>query len=184
MSTDEIKKRTEELFPRILATARIVYKTQPIQDLVQYDDIVQEMALRILERAEQIPDLNEQTDAYLMIDACRNAGYRICNKEITYLKYVGAETVVESDDESEISIFEIIPSQTADPEDALIQKEIADELRDRISTMSPECQQFIALAVQGYTDTEIARKLEVSKSAICQRHKTVSKHLVGIELEI
>lgn len=183
MST-EMKERTAELFPRILATARIVHNNQPVQGLVEYDDIVQEMALRILERAEQIPDLNEQTNAYLMIDACRNAGYRMCNKEITYLKYVDAETVADSDDESEISIFEIIPSKSTDPEDALIQKEIADELRSRISTMSPECQQFIALAVQGYTDAEIARKLEVSKSAICQRRKTVSKHLVGMELEI
>lgn len=179
MSPDLVS-RTNDLLPRMKYAAASIYSSQPVPGLVQFDDIMQTMALRIIERAKQIPDLLEQTDAYIMIDATRNAGYRICNSEAIYLQHVTTEDiypVTSDEEESQTTIFEVIPSEVMNPEEAAIEHQLAEALGEAIKNLTPGCREVVALSAAGLTDTQIAMRLGVSKSAISQRRALIRKNL-------
>jgi RNA polymerase sigma factor (sigma-70 family) len=174
-----IQSRIESLQPRILATAKRIYASQPISDLVEVDDIHQEIAVRILERAAVLPNLAEQTDAYLMIDASRNGGMRSCVKATIYRKYVGEEITLGTSDEDDedYSIMTITPDGSESVESQVIYREMFSILMNRIQTLSPESREVIELSMNGMTDSEISRELGIDRSAVTHRRKTITKHL-------
>lgn len=176
-----INPRLESLQPRILATARRIHASQPIPELVEVDDIQQEIAIRILERAAVIPTLADQTDAYLMIDASRNGGMRTCIKATIYRKYVSEEIAVSADDnDDDVSIISILPDGSESVESQVLYREMFASLMDRMQSLTPESREVIELSMNGLSDSEIASELGVSRSAICQRRKTACKYLADI----
>jgi RNA polymerase sigma factor (sigma-70 family) len=179
MSTSPINAKIESLTRRIHNAAVKVAASQPVPGLVDPDDIAQEMALRMLERAAQITDLAEQSDAYLMIDAIKNAGWHTCQKEVTYLKYVEPEPMVSSDDDEDAeSLLEFIPSQERDPEQIVIERQMVGDILLAMRNLSEPSRKLIVLSATGLS--EIARKLGVSKAAISQRRNTIRKNLADL----
>jgi DNA-directed RNA polymerase specialized sigma24 family protein len=173
-----------DLQPRIQATACRVYASQPIPGLLTKDDIQQNINLRILERAAQIPNLPEQTDAYLMNDAARNGGFRSCVKEVIYLKYVQPEEILqpafEDDEENEFPISEFIVAPGESLEDQVTYRQTLQTVIDRAGQLSPNSIDLLVLSLNGLADSEIAAELGVTRSAICQRRKRLAREFIEL----
>jgi hypothetical protein len=129
-SVNQLSTRLERLLPRIRNTAGRVFTTQPVNGLVEFDDIMQSMAIRIIERAMQIPNLLDQTDAFIMIDATRNAGWRVCKSEASYAKRVTPDSAFNLCDEDDdlFSVIDQIMDNAINPEEKLLENELAAEL--------------------------------------------------------
>jgi len=183
---NETNQIIEQLFPRIQRAAGRVFSEQ-IVPMVEKDDIAQAMALRALERARNIPGFAEQKPAYIMTDIVQNGGKRLCEKERTYSRYVAPDSPLTNEDENgpepEMLIQDRSISLETDPENAVTQGEFITHLISRIKEMTPECQQVIALAMKGLNDADIARELNVTRSAISHRRETARKHLGTIAFD-
>lgn len=175
MTTDTaVNARLVSLLPRI---QKVAHYLDTVPD-VHYDDLVSNMCLRILERAKSIPTVLDQKDAYLVIDAFQNTMH-LRESAHVYRKYNHQEMMVEVEDEP-VSFFETVASNDQNPEDALVYSEMADEIRERVRQLSPECVELIKFSISGLTDAQIAEATGVSKSAISQRRNTIRKALAGI----
>lgn len=170
-----ISEKIIELQPRIWSAACRVFSSQPIPGLVEMEDIQQNMNLRILERAAQIPNLPEQTNAYIMNDAARNGGIRSCIKATIYMTYVQPEDILQTDnqddEECEKTVWEFYPASELTPEKEIENRETINLIQYRAMKLSEEIQEVLILSLNGYSDSEIAKKLGVSRSAICQRRR-------------
>jgi len=178
-----LNQRIEKLYPRLNRTAAHVFYGQPVP-MVEQEDIAQEMALRIIERVNQLPGRLDQTDAYLMIDAVRCAGNRACSNEIMYSKYVKPENALskgnDDEDEDPVNWEEFYNTSQPSIEDTIEKRMMLETIKKRVKELSPECQQLITFAIIGYSDTEIASKLGVSKAAISQRRDTIRRNLESV----
>jgi len=178
MTTDTaVNARLLSLLPRIQSTAKCL-DTAPD---IELGDLVNNMCLRIMERAQSIPGSLEQKDAYLVIDAYYNTMHLRESAQV-YRKYNQSEMVVieDEDEQDPVSFFETIATSEINPEDALVYSEMADEIRERVQQLSPECVELIRYSVSGLNDSQIAEKVGVSKAAISQRRITIRKALAGI----
>jgi DNA-directed RNA polymerase specialized sigma24 family protein len=179
-----MSQKLSDLQPRINATACRVFSSQPIPGLLDKDDIQQNINLRILERAAQIPNLPEQTDAYIMTDAARNGGFRSCIKEVIYLKYVQPESILrpdfEDDEENEFPITEFIAASGESPEDQVAFRQTLQTVIDRAEQLSPNSRDLLVLSLNGLADSEIAAELGVTRSAICQRRKRLAREFIEL----
>jgi RNA polymerase sigma factor (sigma-70 family) len=176
MSSKKIASRLERLQPRITKTAKYIHAPG-----LESDDLEQIMALRILERAAQIHDLENQSDSYLMQDAYRNGGLKAAIKDTIYTKYVDSEDALQpADDENEfdgLDFTEIIPSKYMSVEDTIIIREETRQIEKAIKDMNPKYKTVVRLLVVGYSESEIAAYMGVTKSAISQRKAVLRKTL-------
>ena len=116
-----------------------------------------------------------------MTDIVQNGGKRLCEKERTYSRYVAPDSLLAHEDDYELDpemlIQDCAHSTDIDPENAVCQGEFFDHLTSRIKELTPILQKVIALAMKGLNDADIARELNVTRSAISHRRETIRKHL-------
>ena len=176
-----ITERIEKL------TSRLQFKAAAIANQVNTgttpEDVFQHMVLALIERAKQAPEFAEQTDAYLMQYATWKAQNKV-QANRTYTRYVGDDgVIVAEDDGDEITEIELRSADTWTPEDAFIKSETDKELLAVLSSLSLENQKVVKMLYTGYTKAEIADSLKISRAAVSQRLKTISRRFAGLGLQ-
>lgn len=172
--SDSINNRIEKLQPRI---HRVAHYEQFQTALLDRDDVEQEMTLRVLEHAQSIPNYINQTDSYILRDAFFG-GLMQRRSEKIYLSYVNGEDYQVCNDNDgyiDISVFELIPDSTPNPEDAAILQEEISTLEQAIVKMTPSNQQIVKMLLEGYSESEIADHLKISRPAVSQRKQTIAR---------
>ncbi len=167
-----INERIEALQPRLKARANRIYS--PCHD---QEDIFQEMVVALLEKAAREPGFADQTDAYLLNYATWVGGKRNAEKAFTYNRYVLSEGAVQNDEGDETSTLEFIPASTPTPEEAAISDEDSRRFLEGIENLTAEQQKIVVMLYLDYNQTEISRRLGVTRQAICERKKTLAKDL-------
>lgn len=168
-----IADRLVELLPAITRKAGYV-----ASQTLAHDDIVQEMALAILERAAKRPGLENQKNAYILWDAYMNGGVHAARHERLCHEQHASSVMVECDTEDDdFSIGAVIPvdSQIM-PEDALIQSE---GIYNAMHNLNATNRQVLSMLYLGYSETEIAHTLHISRPAVSQRKRTIAKTLAA-----
>jgi RNA polymerase sigma factor (sigma-70 family) len=162
-TTENVLKTVERLSPRLQAIAWHV-----ADELAGYrpEDAYQDMLLTLTEQARREPDFLEQKDAYIL----SKCSWEIRNKAESgrvYGKYV----------ESEGEEFELLSDKMPGPEQAVEARELITSLRRVVDGLPVKDKMIVSLLVIDCTPAEIARRLKVSRSAICQRLQHVRKSL-------
>jgi len=170
-----IADRLVELLPAINRRAAFVGS-----HTLTADDVAQEMALSILERAAKNPNLENQKNAYILYDAYMNGGLHSARHErLCHEKHL-ADAVLACDssndnDEPEFNVF--VPADSdVTPEDALIHSEA---IEITMSKLSPSNRKLVAMLYIGYSETEIAKALHISRPAVSQRKRVIANVLAA-----
>jgi RNA polymerase sigma factor (sigma-70 family) len=176
-----ITERIEKL------TSRLQFKAAAIANQVNTgttpEDVFQHMVLALIERAKQAPEFAEQTDAYLMQYATWKAQNKV-QANRTYTRYVGDDgVIVAEDDGDEITEIELRSADTWTPEDAFIKSETDKELLAVLSSLSVDNQKVVKMLFTGYSKAEIADSLKISRAAVSQRLKTISRQFAALDLQ-
>lgn len=144
------------------------------------DDIAQEMALSILERAAKTPDLVNQKDAYILNAAYLHGGIngarheRLCHEKHMANAMVASDSSYDEDDD--YSFDEVVPVSNTTPEDEYLQFE---GLFDTLNQLSLSNRKLVAMLYIGYSETEIAKALHISRPAVSQRKRVIAKVLAA-----
>lgn len=146
-------------------------------DRTSADDIAQEIYLDILERAAKNPSLYEQTDAYILWQSVRNGGGHAVRSETRYAAHLQSVSAAADEDGEEMDWYEVTPGSSPDPAEAAELDETLAEIIEGIYKLSPENKQIVSMLYLGYSESEIAAKLGVSRPAITQRKATIRKQL-------
>jgi RNA polymerase sigma factor (sigma-70 family) len=176
-----INDRIEKLTSRLQLKAAVI--ANQLNTGTTPEDVFQHMVLALIERAKQTPEFAEQTDAYLMQFATWKAQNKV-QANRTYTRYVGDDgVIVAEDDGDEITQIELETAETWTPEDACVQSETEKELLAVLSSLSLENQKVVRMLYTGYSKAEIADSLKISRAAISQRLKTISRQFAALNLE-
>lgn len=163
--TPTIHDRLTDLTPRMLAYARTIQSPE-----LDADDLYQEMALAIVERDQRDPAFLDQQDAYLTQYGTWQAKHAA---EKSY-SYHGHVTQLE-DAAGMYCLLGDDPD--ADPVQAAETAETIDELLEMVQALDPKNQQVVRLLYCGYSESEIARELHISRPAVSQRKRTIARAL-------
>ena len=171
-----IADRLVELLPAINRRAAFVGS-----HTLTADDVAQEMALSILERAAKTPNLENQKDAYILNAAYLHGGInaarheRLCHENHVADAVVACDSSNDDDGEPEFNIF--VPADSdVTPEDALIHSEA---IEITMSKLSPSNRKLVAMLYIGYSETEIAKALHISRPAVSQRKRVIANVLAA-----
>jgi RNA polymerase sigma factor (sigma-70 family) len=157
-----IQERLTELAPRLIAYSKFVRSPE-----LDNDDIQQEMSLALLERAAVDPAFSEQSTSYMAWYATWSAK-NAAAKTRTYDGHVQ-----EAGDEMLEVVLIGHDEATSDPEAIAEQNEELDELLAQISAMTPENQTVVKMTYLGYSNNEIAARLNITPAAVSWRKKNV-----------
>lgn len=155
--------KLEAITPRLqIAAARFAGLDQ------EADDLYQEAVTAIVERANSAPTFLEQKDAY------------ICQFGVWSFRHVISRSAHSTEREDEDSATVTIEDYLSEyhlptPEDAVIRREEAASLEAATASLEEKNQKVVTLLMQGYSQTEIADYLDIDRSAISQRKKTIQK---------
>lgn len=170
--------RLETLAPKLQHIARATVGTLSEHDA---DDLYQTIVLKLIERAQQDPTFAQRSDTELLVFAQWRARHKASLGRI-YTKYVENETIHTDDDGSEISNFELLSSDEPSPEEATIENQEISALQEAINNLAPRQRQFAILLYKGYTQTEAAAEMGISKVTAHEMKVAISKrfsHLLG-----
>lgn len=137
------------------------------------DDLYQIMIEAMINHAQRNPEFAEKPDAYLLQYASWRA-QQACRASRTYTIYQEPEAYVISASGEVESAFLFIPDNSEPVEDQLIHREELDAL---YSLASAKNKTILSMLFLGYTESEIADKLHISRSALCQRKYTLKKSI-------
>ena len=178
-----LSSRIQTLEPKLRKIASR-FSTDPIDQ----EDIFSEIVEAILTKCKP-----EFSDAMILTKAKWVAHDHI-NQARIYTKYVSDETVFQAsseDDETQdgiefynVDAMNVVGSSFQNPEDALIADEENSDFEKAIANLSPSLQVIVHLLKQGFKPVEISQKLGVSKSAVSQNMKIISKALININITI
>lgn len=143
------------------------------------EDILQEIVLKLLERAHQDPTFASRSDKELLIFA-QWRGRHLAEKGRIYTGYVQEEEYL-SNDGVEISNFEFIAGDDPNPEHACIELEELEELERIAATLDPTNRRIVRMLYQGYSSVEIAAHLGVTKGAVSQRKAIIAGRIAAGE---
>lgn len=166
-STPTIHDRLTDLTPRMLTYARAI----PPGEL-EPDDLYQEMALAIVERSQKDPRFLEQQDAYVTQFGTWRA------KHAAERGYRQAARTTPLED-GEADMYCLVSDPSEDPEEAAEQAEALDELVEMVLELTPENQSVVKLIYLGYSESEIATRLHISRPAVSQRKRTIARLLAA-----
>lgn len=104
-----------------------------------------------------------------------------------YSKYVGSQYDLEcnlskSDDGEQYEVDELFMADELSPEDQLTEMELAAALEVAISQLSPTDQKIARMLRDGLQPVDIAKALDVSRSAISQRINKLAVSLSGFAM--
>jgi RNA polymerase sigma factor (sigma-70 family) len=144
------------------------------------EDSYQEMVLALLEKAaDTTTTFFDQAEAYQVRYASWQA-MKQAQAGRTYLKYVTSLETTTAEHfgvEDELDIFEVFPAAGPSLEDQVIADETASEIMAALSELTLTNRTVAAMIYLGYSQSEIAARLGVSKPAISERKATISKYL-------
>ena len=180
--TPLIHTRITDLTPRLMAYARFVHSIQ-----LDLPDVQQEMFLALLEKDRKQPAFASQTDAYLVRYALWMAQHA-AEKTWTYDSHV-ARTVNQTREahngraqpdrdysSDEIIFYDLTPDpDAADPAEVTEQRETLEALLSAVQEMSPSNQTLVKMIYLGYSESEIAEHLGISRPAVTQRKATIAR---------
>lgn len=155
---------TEKLTdPKFLADLRRIAKLAGEDNA---EDCASYIALELLRREAEDPTFGEQKSGY-WIYAARWAAQHYAESLACYDKYVACEPMVEGEEgEAESAFDEFISSDSQDPEDIFIVREMLAELQAKIETLTPSQRQVAELLAAHYTPGEIAEEMGASISSV------------------
>lgn len=145
----------------------------------EYEDVYQSMIVSLIDRADEAPEFAQQSDAYLM----QFATWRGQNLGVTYRKHIQEDCIFSNDEDDETtSLVEMSAITLTTPEDLLVEDETAVELLDLVASLTPENQKIVKMLYAGYSKTEIAASMGISKPAVSQRVATIGKQFSSFTL--
>ncbi len=148
------------------------------RDAMDADDILSEIL-------EALTRLNADDDSPARIfTKARWVALSHVRAERVYTKYVGSQSEAEvsfvEDDEEEV---EVHFSDSVSPEQEVEQLEMAAALESAINSLPDVTdQKIVRLMKDGYLPADIAKKLDVSRSAISQRMAKIAKQFAAFGL--
>lgn len=140
------------------------------------DDLFQIMVKVLIERAQREPDFINQKDAYILKYASWNVR-NAANSARTYLRIILPETIIKDDEGDEVSNFDFLKAPCEDPESQIIRDEAIDSLIADLNKLKGRDHAIVCLMYCGYSRTEIAKELGITKSAITQRARKIAEAL-------
>ena len=137
------------------------------------EDLHQEMIVGIIEKAEKY-DLANQTDAYIL----KLAEWIGRNKRSASLCY-NRHTVEEwcGNEDDDISVFWFYSEDNRNVEEQFSRRETIVRLMNRVHGTD---RVIVRMIVCGYSKSEIAERLKVSRPAISQRIKKISLQMQSV----
>ena len=161
-----IHQRIQSLTPRLIAKSHFIPS-----DHLEPDDLQQEMFIALLEKAQAAPGFAEQKDAYLVRYATWMAKHA-AERTWTYSSHVESQTLsLAGEDE----VFDNFSDDNADPAYLVEQSEELEEMLSRLQDLSPENRTVVKMIYLGYTESEIATELGISRPAVTQRKRTIAR---------
>jgi RNA polymerase sigma factor (sigma-70 family) len=141
------------------------------------DDIAHYMIERLLTRCADDPSFINRDDGYWLRYA-KWMGYHLLQRTIIYNRFTSKETMIalKNSDPDELSerITDLDPE--ANPEKAYE----LEELRKVINSLPPHNRKLAAMLMIGYTKSEVADAIGISRPAVSQRLSTIKKVLSPI----
>lgn len=153
------------LYPKLQGIARRVADTAAGYEP---EDVYQDMTLALVEREKQEPTFLEQKDAYILSHCSWNGRHKAAAGRV-YGKY----------NEPENLKYELVSDKAAGPEDEAETRELLAGLKNVIEGLSLKDKKILSLLMIDYSPADIARRLNVSRSAICQRLQRIRKTLAS-----
>lgn len=171
-----ITDRLTNLTPQLLRIA-CLHSTDPMQA----DDIFQHMVESILREAK-----GTDSKSRILTLATWRARNFIAGEQV-YNGYVSDQSVLagkldNGEEEDPFETFQGFQECDHNTEQAVIDKETTGQLQDLIKSLPLENRRLICLLQAGNDPAAIARKLGVSRSAICQRMAYLRKWLHALAL--
>lgn len=142
------------------------------------EDILQEIVLKLLERAHQDPTFASRSDKELLIFA-QWRGRHLAEKGRIYTGYVQEEEYLSNANGVEISSFEFIAGDDPNPEQACIELEELEALERIAAALDPTNRRIVRMLYQGYSSVEIAAHLGVTKGAVSQRKAIIAGRITA-----
>ncbi len=139
------------------------------------EDLYQEIITGLIEKND-IYNLAEQTDAYI-VKLAEWIGRNKLDASLTYNKYMDGEHIFTGDDGDEISTFELLPSDIQDLETSLV---VQEALACVMNGVFGTDMRIMRLLYLGYSKSQIANELGVSRAAISQHIKKIKGLIVGL----
>lgn len=157
-----IDERLDNLTPRIFAYSNFIHSPE-----LDRDDIRQEMYLALLEKTEADPTFLDNNDSYMAWFATWMAKHA-ADSARAYAGYV-----IDGDDETLEIILSGHDDEQCDPAAVAEQNEEMEELLAQIGALTPENQTVVKMVYLGYSNNEIAARLNISPAAVSWRKKNV-----------
>lgn len=150
----ELSARIENLAPRLRSVVALF-----VNNPMDADDMFQTITESILRSCKP-----EDTDSYILKKAKFFSADHL-EKRRTYSHRVESVQM----DRAPESLF----SCPASAEDEVIERELSDELKSIISELPPQNQKVVTLLTLGYSQREIAAKMETTEQNISRRMKDI-----------
>ena len=143
-------------------------------------DVQQTMALHLIEKATADPTFADQRLGYLVKAAAWNARHYHRDGRV-YDRYVECEPMIVDEDGHVISgLDEMWPAPGLSPEQAVIQSEELAELSRQLSRLPAKQRQVALLLAAGYSPSEIADELRMSRSSVAHLAKRMRQALSNL----
>lgn len=164
---EPMSDRVVRLYPRLIRAARGLQNST--SRTLDADDLTQGMVITLLEH-EYL-----DVDGYCVKFSKKRAISRL-RSDTTYRTYVAPMPTMLGEDDEVLDYDEFLPSPSENPEDALIAKERRAELLARLSQVQ---RRVIDLLAAGYSKSEIADMLGVSRPRVSQHIETLRAALAA-----
>lgn len=128
------------------------------------EELTQVAVLAILEKESKDPDFASYDDSYIVragVWAARDfirSGQLWANRQVS-------------------NSFETSPSPDSSPERAVERRQTLSDLVDAVKRLSPESQILIEMVYAGYSKSDIAARLGVSRSAVSHRRRALARQV-------
>lgn len=165
-----ISSRISDLTPALQGKARAFATPE-----FTAEDVFQAIVVALIEKANEDPSFAEQGDGYIIRHAEWTARHLNRNAR-TYGKYVDEERITLDDNAEAVSDFELIIDAGSVEEIADMNEKLG-ELKSSLKEMTPANRKIAYLLFIGYSKSEIADELKISRPAVSQRIQTIQKQL-------
>lgn len=135
---------------------------------IDFDDLLSEMNMAIIDRAERDPDFLDQEDNYI----ARWGGWRARDwgrRECYQRKFFQVPTTAE--------IEQIRPDSGDDPADLIEQADRIDTLGELIANLGEQTRRVLQLWAGGYKVKEIASELAITAPSVCYHKNQIRQGL-------
>lgn len=163
-----IKEETKELITKNLGLVYGFMKDKGIYDL----DLFQELSMYLCKQTDRYYNVGRgtfSTFAYYILNNYMTRVYKRQSRQNS----IEALNIDELSESENTTLYETVMRYDEPLYDDIIEDE---QLSQIISSLRPQRRKIIRMWVNGYTDTEVAKKLSISKQAVNHfRHTLIKK---------